>query len=130
MNIKYDQQSNFAIVATLEYSHAASFTVYRVCGWKLDGSPDGFAGPDDAFVDTVEDAEVYMHGSVKWDGCSNWHIDDQDECMLHFCSREELADIGRAMQLCWDWTAELLPTWDESVAGPVGSITSVTKEKP
>jgi hypothetical protein len=65
--------------------------------------------------DTTNDvtaAEVFLHGEVKWDGCSNWHFDEQERVMLHGCSRDDLTKIGAIMAACWDWTAELCPKWD------------------
>jgi len=62
-------------------------------------------------IDCEEGAEPYLHGHVKWDGCSNWHFDEQDRAMLHCCSREDLTRIGEVMAACWDWAAELCPKW-------------------
>lgn len=60
----------------------------------------------------IDSAGVYLSGEVKWDGCSNWRFDEQDDCMLHACSREELSRFSEAMQLCYDWAKELLPHHD------------------
>lgn len=38
--------------------------------------------------------EVFLSGSVKWDGCSNFTFDEQERCMLHCCSRQQMANIG------------------------------------
>ena len=57
---------------------------------------------DDAVV------EVYMSGTVKFDGCSNWMFDECERCMLHACSRGELLVWGKLMLVCWDWASSLL----------------------
>lgn len=57
-------------------------------------------------------AQVYLHGSVKWDGCSNWHFDDQESAMLHFCDREALGNVGALLQRLYDWAGELIPHWN------------------
>jgi hypothetical protein len=51
--------------------------------------------------------EIYLHGSVKWDGCSNWYFDEQDRNMLHGCDKADLQRLGIVMAFCWDWTVEL-----------------------
>lgn len=59
-------------------------------------------------VPTFEGAHVYAHGTVKWDRCSNWHFDEQDECMLHFCDREGMAAVGEMLARCHDAAGEIL----------------------
>lgn len=54
----------------------------------------------------VNRSDVYLHGSVKWDGCSNWHFDAQDGCMLHFCSVDEAALTGELMKTAYHITSE------------------------
>jgi hypothetical protein len=63
--------------------------------------------------DIYEPDDRYLHGNVKWDGCSNWHFDAQDFVMLHGCCREDLQRIGDIMALCWDFTAILCPEWNK-----------------
>ena len=60
----------------------------------------------------MDESEVYLHGIVKWDGCSNWHFDEQDRVMLHGCSREDLTNLGELMAKCWDYAKENLESWD------------------
>lgn len=62
-------------------------------------------------TEIASEAEIYMHGSVKWDGCSNWHFDEQERCMLHACEREELSRFGNAMLDCWDLASVLCPSF-------------------
>ena len=110
------EQFNFTVVAEVR-SHYVEFRVYDIEGWEV--SPvqkplwtrAGATGHPDP-VDTLEESEPYLHGSVKWDGCSNWHFDQQDRVMLHGCSREDVQRFGDVMGYCWDWTAQLCPSWD------------------
>jgi hypothetical protein len=104
----------FTIVAEPHDYHVA-YSVYEIYGTDTDGRIYWRNG-DDGEVDTLEAAAVFLHGDVKWDGCSDWHFDEQDRVMLHACSRQTLVNLGAVMAACWDWTAELLPTWDKSVA--------------
>lgn len=53
--------------------------------------------------------ELWLRGHVKWDGCSNWSF--RDDVMLHFCSRDQLVDVGTLLALCFDYTSKVLPNW-------------------
>lgn len=57
----------------------------------------------------IEDASVYLHGDIGWDGCSNWHFDEQDRVMIHRCGRRELSQVGAILLACFDMTKELIP---------------------
>jgi len=57
-------------------------------------------------------ARRYLHGSVKWDGCSNLHLDEQDEAMLHFCGRKEARNIGELLARIYDLAHDVLPRPD------------------
>lgn len=65
----------------------------------------------------IDSADVYLSGSIKWDGCSNWHFDAQDDAMLHFCSRKEAGDIGELLRRLYDLAAEIIPEHRESILG-------------
>lgn len=84
---------------------------------------DGVGGPGVSFhkkdsphwpdpVEDINQADRFLHGSVKWDGCSNWYFDQQDRCMLHGCSQQDLLDIGEVMARCWGWTEEAMPNFE------------------
>lgn len=45
-------------------------------------------------TDSFDDAEVYLSGDIKWDGCSDWHFDEEERNMLHFCSQKDAANLG------------------------------------
>ena len=49
-----------------------------------------------------------IKGSVKWDGCSNWHF-TYPTYPLHFCSRNEATWFGEFMAGLYTWAAELMP---------------------
>lgn len=120
--IKHFLDLMFTVVAEIK-EYSVEYTVYDIdmLGenpttkefdiplWHRKGSsctPDG--------VEKIEEAEVFMNGYVKWDACSNWSLDAmQRQVMYHACDREGLARVGEVMARCYDWTAELLPTWDD-----------------
>lgn len=53
-------------------------------------------------------ARLYLSGHVKWDGCSNWNFDANEDCMLHFCEREQLVNIGKLLAWMYDYTEKNL----------------------
>lgn len=59
-------------------------------------------------VKSLEEAEVFIHGTVRFDGCSNWSL---PEAYVHFCSRQELLNLGVVLARCWEWTRDHLSTW-------------------
>lgn len=99
----------FVVVAELEpqYQCSVDYTIYEI----LDGIIlFNKAGSDSMeSVEAIEEAQIFASGSVKWDGCSNWHFDITDDCMLHSCSREDLERISAVLVRCWDMTTELCP---------------------
>jgi hypothetical protein len=109
-HIRHEISLEFTIVANPK-EHRVDYTIYDMAAvepvlWPRAGGIDGFDN-----TNSLEDAEVYLHGEVKWDGCSNWHFDEQDRVMLHGCSKSNVQRFGDVMALCWEWTAELCPDW-------------------
>ena len=92
--------------------HEVRYAIYDIVGQKVDDSfiPVWLAD-DDRQTDKMDDAQVFLSGNVRWDGCSNWYFNAQNECMIHACNRKEVERIGEVMALCWDWTAELCEKW-------------------
>jgi hypothetical protein len=78
---------------------------YDVLNWPLKG------GSNAEDTDNLDEAQRYLHGEVKFDGCSNWYFDEQDEVMLHFCSLKDIQAISKVMEHCWLWASELIPNW-------------------
>ena len=96
--IRFDVEAEFG-------EYLATFRVFDHEAYTMDDQPlfrkkDSAMSPD--AVATREEAAVFMHGSVKSDGCSNWYIDEQDGAYLHFCSREEMLRISLIMAACFD----------------------------
>lgn len=94
------------------------FMVFQVTGQYADGKPS-FEVADDPACDSTADlveAQVFLQGAIKWDGCSNWHFDEQDNCMLHFCGARQASGIGRLMERMYDIAAARMPTFDRGLA--------------
>ena len=112
------EELDFTIVA-VAHEFYVEYTVFDIFGWGK-----GESGEYDAPIwcrevdgtwhrpfTTLDEAQPYLHGAVKWDGCSDWHFDEQDRCELHGCSKEDVQRFGAVMAICWDMTAELCPQW-------------------
>jgi len=56
-------------------------------------------------TDNIDDATIFLEGSVKWDGCSNWKFPDA----VHFCERSQMIGIGEVLAFCFDLAAKTIP---------------------
>ena len=90
------------------------FRVYEIIGWQdsvqLFNRKGYTSSPDP--VEDIEDAQIFLHGHIKWDGCSNWHFDEQDSVMLHFCSKKQGEDIGKLFSQLYKIAEENISNWD------------------
>ena len=114
LRVKTFRDLDFTVLAYV-YEYRVEYKIYDVVGYNLDNSPEyqksgSTASPDP--VPKITESEVYAHGSVKWDGCSNWYFDEQDKCMLHGCNKKDVVRLGLILGECWDWTSELLEHFD------------------
>lgn len=67
---------------------------------------------------TLDDADVFVSGDVRWDGCTNYETDR--DCMAHACSRESLVALGVLLGRIFDQSAALMTTvLDDIGARPV-----------
>lgn len=102
------------LVCAKVYSHRAEFEIYEIAGREEDGKllfnrKDWTSLPDT--VEELVEAQLWAHGRVKWDGCSDWHFDEQEQGMLHFCTRDQLGDLGELLKFCWDYARDNIPTF-------------------
>lgn len=112
---------NFTVVAEIE-EYRINYKVYDIVGlvenpekpgvydvphWQ---EKDSVSSPNP--VDSLERAEIFMEGTVKWDGCSDWLPYAVQNCYMHSCDREGLVRVGEVMARCWDMTKTLCPNWD------------------
>lgn len=52
------------------------------------------------------DGDPLFYGTVKWDGCSNWHVVG-NSWQLHFCSVKEAREFGMLLEEMYQWATEL-----------------------
>jgi hypothetical protein len=100
-------------VLAVAYEYRVEFKAYEVATEGGDPWwPRKSAMSSMDLTSVLAEAQVYVHGWVKWDGCSDWYFDAQDDVMLHGCTRHDLKRIGDLLTWCWDQTAKLCPKWD------------------
>lgn len=113
--IKHFDDIGFSVVAEhREIWLYVEFKVYEQAGIGSDGTHYFSIEEDNGESlreDKIEDADVFLNGSVKWDGCSNWMFDEQERGWIHACSRDDLVNMGEVMARCRDLAATLLPSW-------------------
>ena len=99
----------FQIEVAENVAHSMEFKVYEVMGWACDGenSPCG--------------TELYVHGLIKWDGCSHVYF---GECeggfpngYLHLCGKDYWEKHNKMMTALWDLASVTIEGWDAGVAG-------------
>jgi hypothetical protein len=112
--IKHFDDIKFTAMAEIQEGWLyVEFQVYEIKGRDADGTRF-FALRDsisDEGVASLVEAEPYLSGSVKWDGCSNWRFDEQDRGWMHACTRADLVNMGEVMARCRDFAATLMPSW-------------------
>ena len=91
------------------HSHRCDFWLYETV--LYDDGVRRFSDENDRHCE-ADKAAVYLHGEVKWDGCSNWYFDECDRCMLHKCDRDTLKVFSELMLRCWDHTSQSLENFD------------------
>lgn len=103
---------DYEIVVTETQSHWIGFKVYRVIGKTASGARvynrDGYQTSPDP-VEDRNAAQVMLSGSIKWDGCSNFALEDEP---LHFCGRSDIEEFADLLSAVYDLAAELIPSYE------------------
>lgn len=68
------------------------------------------AGGDDE-VQLLQDAEVFISGTVKQDGYSEWSLKHNEDDVFWACTSQQLTDIGTIMATCHTMTKDLCGDW-------------------
>jgi hypothetical protein len=84
------------------------FTIHELIG---DEQHTPYYRQGTEYITDIFEAEVVIHGSVKWDHCSNWNFTDQ---YIHGCTRDDLLNIGVVLSRCWDIASAYLTTFDRA----------------
>lgn len=54
-----------------------------------------------------DEAQCFLRGSIKWDGCSNWGFVDSG-CMIHFCGPEGPAEVARLFEKMYEIAGSIM----------------------
>jgi len=113
--IKHFKELNFTVVAKIHDLYV-DYNIYEINGWLEDDLPAYVKDGASSNLDYVEDTEyatVFIEGHVKWDGCSNWMFQEcLDNTYIHGCSKSDITRIGLILGECYDWTKELLTSFE------------------
>jgi len=90
------------------YAHLAEFKVYEISGQVMD---DGkytpcFESEDCSHEEDFSKAAVHMHGSIKWDGCSNTAMSDR--CMTHWCGQYNVSQHIELLKYLYNRAASIM----------------------
>ena len=116
---QHRQDIDFTVVMTAGAENEGGpvwvdFKVYDIVGRggpKFDEPcyhADGYINSNE-IVETTELAQVFCHGTIKWDGCCDVYFDEQDSTMLHGCGRKDLTRIGKLFDVLYDMALQLMP---------------------
>lgn len=106
--VKVFDDLKFTVIAEAQ-SHSVDFKIYDIASYDTGTKVPMYEVDINKQTTEIDKALVFAHGFVKWDGCSNWFFDTQEEGMIHGCSRSDIERIGAILAECWDWTVELCP---------------------
>jgi hypothetical protein len=65
----------------------------------------------------LDDADVEMHGMIKWDGCSSVSYPASYDCMQHLCGRGDWEEWGKLYMALYDALTSKIPNYDARSAG-------------
>jgi len=63
-------------------------------------------------ADDLDDADVYVSGHIKWDGCSDIEFPSTKTCMMHLCGRKAWVDLTVLFYRLFDTLAMKIPRMD------------------
>lgn len=81
-----------------------NYSVYEIPCVEIIGETEkdqfnriGYTGSGE-YVDTLDQAEVFIEGWLKWDGCTEFEIKDS----AHFCGRKDAHKMTRIIDAIYD----------------------------
>jgi hypothetical protein len=102
--IKEDDTVLFLIEFEGDFESSATFNVFEVLCW-------------DGETNEVTGTEKYLHGYIKWDGCSHvWFGKEDNPGYLHLCGKGFFERHKQVMDAIWDICSKRIIGWDEDVA--------------
>lgn len=130
----------------------ASFDVYEINGNDIQrgvNGPDGEhvgweflahfgftkAGTRGEHTHDLDEAVRIAYGSVKWDGCCDYMVSEQEDlgfsCFLHACDVEDLRLLSEAIQVAYRLCATIVEVEkEETIVGSPGEQLEQTDARP
>jgi hypothetical protein len=107
-----EDEDDFLVVATPgDNGCYCEFACYEQAATSTPEQPTylrkGYTSSDDGVADYRE-AQPFLEGSIRFDGCSNLYF--PDDC-YHFCGRRSAARVGQLLDLLYDLAEGLIPEW-------------------
>lgn len=89
-------------------SHYVDVAVFEIVATDTDGSNPMFQLKDyvssDDLVGNIDEAHVYLHGTIKWDGCSDLQIGYH-----HWCGPSDYLKHFAILEAIYKKAQELMP---------------------
>lgn len=105
----------FVVLAT-PGEYTADFNVYEISGHEGTAAGPMLFAQGNGYTTDLGDADIFVHGTVKWDGCADWLFNENAQnVMLHGCSRDRWAHLGEVLVRCWDAASGLVERWDQTL---------------
>lgn len=101
---------------------SVSFYAAEIIGQMVDPNPGQLLYPrkgEDCSADTsnFDEAERYVDGFVKWDGCAHYYFGD-DNGYLHLCGPESVAKLSNLLPVIFQRCGEIMQAaGTETLAG-------------
>lgn len=98
------------------WSHWAKFFVYSMFGQDTEGNwlydcEDNPSG----FTENIDEADIFAEYIIKWDGCSELHLRDEDG-VIHLYGKSSVEEFQELLSELFDLGATYILTFDNEVA--------------
>lgn len=105
---------------TIKYNHntnavSVEFEIYEIVAHSQ-GDTDEFDVPfyekkdakgSEDMTQNIEEAQTFIRGIVKWDGCSHFYFGD-NEGYIHLCGKFEIEKIAQVIKKVYEKCGELM----------------------
>lgn len=103
-----------------EYNLSVNWEARKVIGY--DDKKPIFEDSNGVNVEEAAKSVVFLKGSTKWDGCSNFEFPEQEECMHHTCSRHSMEVFGLLLGRLYDESAFIMKRESRNEQGKIPFI--------
>lgn len=92
------------VIDNTTYECVINFTIYVNCAIPESRDTPFFHQKDadiPGFTEKTEEAEVFLDGAIRFDGCSNWDFNNVTGA-THFCGKDDAISLGRLMEYLYN----------------------------